>query len=378
VLLGAAGCAPAGVEGFVVVVQGAVAGPEGLPVEGAVVALRDAAGADLGEATTGADGTWSFPVVATAAVGNGLDATVTAEGLGEGLAHWDVNVLDPEVATLRAGPVQDWEAVERPLACVRLDEAREAASVRGRIVDPSGAPVPGLPGVLQRGWDAQVGAPAEAELVTDADGAFSALVDEPGLYTVYVAPTGPWAGTRFPVLTAALADAPTATIAPLQAPGHLLATLFWSGDVDLDLHLTAPETDAAARAPNQRFHVWADAPAHPERPAEGEDYTAELVGSAVTGPGPEVITLNQAVGAGELRLSVMDRSHADADPDPELAASGALVQWWAGEDVPRYAWVSPLALATTWRPVGIDSHQATVYAVEAYASGVDPTDDDAF
>ncbi len=373
-LLGA--CVPAGTDGFIVGLVGSVADGDGLALPGAELDFLGDTGGVLGHTSADAQGAWSWPVLVTEREGNALSVVARTDTHAEGVASFLVNFASVETATLRAGPNQTWDAQRRDVACIRLDAESDAVSVSGRIVDPGGDAVEGLSGVVQRGWDAGVGAAADASFVTAADGGFSADVSAPGLYTVYVAPIGEWAGTRFPLITTPFSDEVTATIAPLQEPGRLLASVWWASALDLDLHLTAPERDADATGPNQRMHVWADQPHHPVR-AES-DFTAELIRSATAGPGPEVVILNAPAGAGQIRLSVVDRSNLDDADSISLGASRALVQWWLGEDIPRYAWVNPLAVATTWRPAELDSRAATVYAVETYSSGVDPADDDAF
>ncbi len=369
-------CVPAGLSGFVVMVDGSVCDADGAPLAGAEVTVLGDTGEVLGTATADLEGAWSFPLYSATDQGNNLRASAAATGLSAGAGEWEVNLLSAETATLRAGPVQDWEAVHRPLAPFRLDT--DGTSVSGRIVDTSGSPVSGLQGALQSGWNASVGAAAAASFTTDGNGEFSASVESPGLYTAYVAPTGGWAGTRFPVFTNAQLSPVAAAIAPLQDPGRLVATVLWAGATDLDLHLTAPLRESEARTSSDRFHVWADAPVHPERVDDPDDYVAQLVRSATSGPGPEVIVVNTPPGAGELHLSVVDRTHeAEADAGV-LAETAALVQWWNGEDIPRYAWVSPLELGNAWRPVEIDTRDATVFTVEAYTSAVLSTDDDSF
>jgi hypothetical protein len=374
--LGLAACVPAGLDGYVVTLEGGVADGDGAPIGGAAVELLGDTGEVLGCARSDGDGRWSWPIVGSVAEGNVVSARTTAPDHAEGLARWEVSLLSAETAVLRAGPGQDWQSSERALASVRLDTAQGGQSVRGRIVDLDGVGVSGLPGIVQRGWDAAVGSAAEASFTTGEGGAFSATVDTPGLYTVYVTPVGEWAGTRFPVLTTPFSEPIVASIAPAQAPGRLVASLWWVGALDLDLHLTAPEREADAANARQRFHVWADEPVHTDR--SGASTTAALVRSATTGPGPEVIEVYTPVGEGELRLSVMDRTNAEEADNVSLGGSRALVQWWNGEDIPRYAWVSPLERATTWRLAELDTRGGAVYAVEAYTSGADPADDDAF
>ncbi|MSQ00391.1 MAG: carboxypeptidase regulatory-like domain-containing protein [Myxococcales bacterium] len=375
-LLPLAGCVPAGGDGFVVELVGSVADGEGVALPGAELDFVGDTGAVIGTTSTDAQGAWRWPVLATERDGNVLSVVARTPSHAEGVASFMVNFASVETATLRGGPNQTWDAYRRDVACIRLDANGDAVSVSGRIVDPGGDAVEGLSGVVQRGWDAGVGAAPDASFVTAADGGFSAAVPSPGLYTVYVAPTGGWAGTRFPVMTTPFAETVTATIAPLQEPGRLLASVWWASALDLDLHFSAPERDADATGPNQRMHVWADQPHHPVR---GESaFSAELIRSAPTGPGPEVVVLNTPAGAGQIRLSVVDRSNLDAADSTSLAASRALLQWWLGEDIPRYAWVNPLAVATAWRATELDARAATVYAVETYSSGLDPADDHAF
>ncbi len=376
--LAATACAPAGLDGYVLVVEGGVADGDGDPVGGATIELLGDTGQVLGSTESTDNGAWVWPVYGVEAEGNVISARVdgTATDHAEGLAHWEVSLLSDTTATLRAGPVQDWHTVSRTLATVRLDAASGGTTLRGRIVDVGGLGVEGLQGVAQRGWDAPVGTAATTSFTTDSAGEFSADVDLPGLYTVYVAPVGTWAGTRFPVITTPFSDMTVATIAALQLPGHVVASVFWVGALDLDLHLTAPELEGEAVNAFQRFHVWADAPVHPDR--EGSEATAALVRSAISGPGPEIIEVYTPVGEGELRLSVVDRTNLEDPQNLSLAGSRALVQWWNGEDIPRYAWVSPLAVGTVWRPVEVDTRGGTVFAVEQYQSGVSPDDDDAF
>lgn len=369
-------CVPAGLDGFIVSVEGAVIGPDGAPLAGTEIHITGEAGDVLGVATTDDSGTWSFPLYGGQVQGNTLRATAAVTGFATAYAEWEVNLLSAEFATLRAGPVQDWEPVHRPLACMRLDD--EGDTLSGRIVDPSGVPVEGLEGVLQWGWNAPVGAAAAGSFRTDGEGKFSVTVDEPGLYTAYVAPADGWAGTRFPVFSHAEMSPVAAVVAPTQAPGHLMAAVLWAGATDLDLHLTAPVRESEARAENQRLHVWADAPVYPERLDAGDDPLAELVRSATSGPGPEVIAVHTPAGAGELRLIVVDRTHEEEADAGVLGQTAALVQWWNGEDTPRFGWVSPLQPSNAWRPVEIDTRNADVYTVEAYASAVLSTDPDSF
>ena len=61
-----------------------------------------------------------------------------------------------------------------------------------------------------------------------------------------------------------------------------------------------------------------------------------------------------------------------------LSRSGAVLQVWFGEDIPRFWQVSPGENATLWHPISIDVATAIPYIVEEYELGVDPYDGDAF
>ncbi len=370
-----AACVPNGIDGFFVMLEGSVANEAGAPVANAQITLTTGDGTGLGEATSDDLGRWSFPAYGLATEGNRVEAEVTASGMANGYAGWDVNLLSPDVVRLGAGPNETWEATPRVLAPARL-AAEGSGSAIGTLTDPLGYPAAGIPFVVQRGWDAGVGTANETSGVTGGSGEFAFQVDSAGLYTFYAAPTGGWAGTRFPVLATAEGTSTRGTIAALQAPGETLVTLTWTSAVDLDLHVSGPETEAEAET--SRFHIWTDNTVHPERLVDEEEYLAELVQAASTGPGPECIAVNRAPGAGELWISVADRANMSELESTALAESGALVQWWNGEDVPRYAWASPLEVATSWRAVEIDTRGGTVYAVEHYAVGLDPADDGHF
>ncbi len=370
------GCVPNGIDGFFVRLEGAVADEAGAAVAGATVALAAEDGTSLGEAVTDEAGRWTFPLFALDTTGNRVNATVSATGFSTGLAGWDVNLLSAETARLTAGPNETWETTPRVLATVRLADEGTAGVASGVVTDPLGNPVGGLPFVVLQGWDAEVGAAALGSGETGGSGEFSATVDAPGLYTIQIAPSGGWAGSRFPVLATTSGDSIRATVAALQEPGDTLVTLTWEGATDLDLHLSGPEVEAEADA--NRFHVWVDDPVHPERLVDDDEYLAEVLRSETSGPGPECIVVNRAPGVGELWLSVADRTNQATVGSTVLAGSRALVQWWNGEDTPRYAWVSPLEVATSWRPVEIDTRGGTVYAVERYDEGLDPAESDDF
>jgi hypothetical protein len=371
-------CVPDGIDGAVVILDGAVVDAEGAPIEGAEVSLQTVEGVALGSVESDSAGGWSFPVLATDTRGNRVEASVTVDGYAPGVGGWDVNLIDAEVQRLKAGPVRTWEGNTRRLAPLRLAAEGTGGQALGTIIDPFGSGVSGLPLIAQPGWNATVGDSAVASATTGGDGSFVMTFDEPGLYTIYAAPTGDYAGCRFPVMATAAGTSTLATITTWREPGQLLATLTWSGSADLDLHLTAPDKDVDGEGAESRFHVWADDPTHPDRPEADQGYVAEFLVGATQGPGPETVVVNDAPGVGYLHLGVHDRSGMSGTADTDLAASGALLQWWNGEDIPRYAWVSPLAVANAWVPVYIDTRGGVVFDVEIYEQAVEAGDEEAF
>lgn len=382
-LLGAAalaigGCVPDGLDGEFVVLHGAVVSETGAGIEGATVQFFTSEAEQVGEVVADESGRWSFPVLATEVSGNRIEATANAEGYSEGYGGWDVNILVDERVRLKAGPGTTWQGLNRNLAPLRLALSGDFARFTGRLVDAYGSSLGGVSLVVQPGWDAPVGAAVSASAVTESDGSFLVTVSPPGLYTVYAAPSEAHGGTRFPALATATGTEVIATVAPRQEPGQLFATLTWAGVANLDLHLTGPERDETGDGVESRLHLYSGHVVHPDYPVEGEGYTAELIAQSEDGPGPETARVNAALGVGLVHLSAFDQTNQFASGSPVLAESGALLQWWNGEDIPRYAWASPLETGTAWMPIKIDTRGGTAYAVESYAEQVDPTDEDAF
>lgn len=379
-LVGLAGCGPIGVEGWFVRLHGTVVDEADAPVEGAEVAVASGDGALVGTAVTGADGAWSLPVYGTALDGNVVVALVHAEGFAEGRATFEINLLSPETRTLRAGPLQTWETTERRLAAIRLAADADAATVNGRLLDAAtGDPVEGVSLVLQQGWNATIGDPAVADTVTAQGGAFSFEVPTAGVYTVSAAGDDTWGPTRFPALLSGEGGNAVGLIAAPIGVGQLRAALHWGETpTDLDLHLSAPLAGGQAGADGTgQYHVWAEEPTHPDQ-AAAEELVAWIERSDADGVGPESIFAEELSPHGEVRLSVYDNDNRSDDANLALAASGATVQVWYGEDYPRYYTIAPNQEATLWRPVEIDVATGTVYAVETYGSGASPDDPEAF
>lgn len=375
-----AGCGPIGVEGWFVQLHGTVVDEADAPVSGAEVAVASGDGALVGTAVTDADGAWSLPVYGTALDGNVVVALVHADGFAEGRATFEVNLLSPETRTLRAGPLQTWETTERRLAAIRLAADVEVATVTGRLLDAAtGDPVDGVPLVLQQGWNATIGDPAVADAITAQGGAFRFEVPTAGVYTVSAAGDDAWGPTRFPaLLTGEGGNAVGLIAAPIEA-GQLRAALHWGETPnDLDLHLSAPLAGGQAGEDGTgQYHVYADEPTHPDQ-ASAEETVAWVERDDADGGGPESVFAGELSPHGEVRLSVFDNDNRSDDANLALAASGATLQVWYGEDYPRYYTIAPNTEATLWRPVEIDVATATVYAVEAYASGDAPDDPEAF
>lgn len=379
-LLWLAACGPDGVEGWFVVLHGAVVGEEGERLVGAEVTLAAADGTQIGTVTTDADGDWSLPVYGTTLLGNDVVALAHAEGYAEGRATFEVNLVSPQSHLLRAGPMQEWQATERRLPALRLALDAPVATVTGRLFDATtGAAVDGVSLILQHGWNAPVGEAALDQAVTADDGAFRLEANVPGLYTVYAAGDDSWASTRFPAfLTGGGGTVVGLVSTPIEVDQARAAVRWGEAPFDLDLHLSAPLAGGAAGEDGTgQYHVWAGDPAHPVR-ATDEDYVARMERTDDDGRGPETVFVRSLSDRGELRLSVFDNDNRSDAENLELAGSGATLQVWFGEDYPRYHSVSPGVVATLWRPVAIDVADATTYAVEQYVVGVAPSDASAF
>lgn len=376
-----AGCVPAGEDGWVVVLDGRVVDEQDQPIGDVGVRLSTQDGAWIGDAATDANGAWRLPLFGTRLTGNVVVADFDSADHAPGRATFEVELRAPETAEVRAGPWQTWETTGRTLATQRLAAGGDEGIVTVQVVDArTGEVVPGVDLVAQWGWNAPVGAAAGATATTDNDGEAELRLSPPGTWTIQVGASDAWEGARFPAFASAAGGVALGALSPPVAPGELRAALTW-GDrpYDLDLHLSAPlRGGQAGEDGNGRYHVWAGEPQHPDRDVEGDGPEAAMERTASTGVGPETAAVYDAPGAGELRLSVVDNDNLSDGDSTALSGSRAVLQVWNGEDTPRYYTISPGWTATWWQPMVLDTETAIVYAVERFASGVDPADPDAF
>ncbi len=379
-LLALGGCEPAGLDGFWVEVHGRVVGEDGAPLDGAIVTVASGSGAAVAEVGTNADGEWRVPLYGTELDGNVLVALVRADGHAEGRATFEVNLRSPDVTTLRAGPVQTWEATSRRLATVRLAEEAELATVSGRVVDAiTGEPVAKIPLSLQAGWNAAVGDAAVGATETGENGEFSFQATKAGMYTVTAASTDLYGAARFPAFLTGSGGRSTGVVGPPVEAGQMRASVSWGNTpFDLDLHLSAPLKGGIAGADGTgQYHVWADEPGHPAFVDE-DAREAWMERTDADGLGPETVWIDSVADRGEVRLSVFDNDNRSDVDSTALADSGAVLQVWFGEDTPRYHSASPGEAATLWHPVEIDVAEILAYAVESWSFGADPGDPEAF
>jgi hypothetical protein len=360
--------------------DGVVVGEAGEPLPGATVTLAAPDGEQVVEATTDDAGGWTVPLYGDTLDDNVLVALVRASGYAEGRATFEINLRSPDVETLRAGPVQTWETSYRRLAAVRLAAEADTAFVEGRLVDGvTAAPVPGVPLSLQEGWNAAVGDSAAGDTVTGATGEFRFDVAKPGMYTVTAAEGGAYGKARFPAFLTATGGHTVGTVVPPSGADQLWATLVW-GDTpfDLDLHLSAPlKGGIAGEDGTGQYHLWSAEPEHPDHVA-ADEVEAQMQRTDADGLGPECLSVTSLADQGEVRFSVFDNDNRSDSDTTALGDSGAVLQVWFGEDVPRYYTVAPGEVATLWHPVEIDVETARTYAVEAYSVGADPADPEAF
>ncbi len=379
-LAAVAGCAPAGLDGFWVEVHGRVVNEQGAALPDATVVLASDEGGAVAEVVTDADGAWRAPLFGTATDGNVLVALVRADGYAEGRATFEVNLRSPDTTTLRAGPVQTWVATARTFSTVRLGEETDAATVTGRVLDAvTGAPVAGVPLTLQAGWNARVTDPVAGATETGSTGDFVFEAGHAGAYTVSAAAVRGYGPARFPAFLTASGGRATGIVGAPVADGQLRASLSWgSAPFDLDLHLSAPLKGGIAGVDgNGQYHLWSGALSHPEH-VEPADREAWVERTDADGIGPETVWIASLADSGDVRLSVFDNDNRSDDDSTALADSGAVLQVWAGGDLPRYWTASPGEVATTWRPVEIDAAGLLTYSVEAWSVGIDPSDPEAF
>ncbi|MFN7144150.1 MAG: hypothetical protein ACK4YP_10260, partial [Myxococcota bacterium] len=354
---------------------------DGAPLPGAVVTVASGNGAAVAEVRTNGDGEWRTPLYGTVLDDNVLVALVRADGYAEGRATFEVNLRSPEVTTLRAGPVQTWEATSRRLATLRLAEQASVASVSGRVVDAvTGEPVAKIPLSLQAGWNASVGDAAVGAAETGETGEFTFTATKAGMYTVTAASTDRYGGARFPAfLTGAGDGRAVGVVGPPVAAGQMRASLTWGADPgNLDLHVSAPlKGGIAGEDGTGQYHLWADEPGHPDH-VDASEQEAWMERTDADGQGPETAWIASVADRGDVRLSVFDDDNRSDADSTALGDAGAVLQVWFGEDTPRYWTVSPGEAATLWHPVAIDAAALRTYSVEAYSFGADPADPAAF
>ncbi|MDP2312065.1 MAG: carboxypeptidase regulatory-like domain-containing protein [Pseudomonadota bacterium] len=375
-----AGCSPAGLDGFWVEVHGRIVGEDGAAIDGATVVVASDEGVPVAEVRTNGEGEWRAPLYGNVLEGNVLVALVRASGYAEGRATFEVHLRSPDVATLRAGPVQTWDATSRALATVRLAEATATAHVNGRVLDAvTGAPVAGVPLALQEGWNATVGDAAVGATETGPTGEFEFETTKGGMYTVTASESGAYGAARFPAFLTASGGRAVGLVGPPVGADQLRASVSW-GDApfDLDLHLSAPLKGGISGADGTgQYHIWSASPSHPTRTADDER-EAWMERTDADGQGPETVWIASLADRGDVRLTVFDNDNRSDDDSTALADSDAVLQVWAGEDTPRYWTASPGEVATAWRPVEIDVTTLLPYAVESWTVGIDPSDPEAF
>lgn len=375
-LLLTTGCASPGLSGFFVDLSGTVVEANGTAVTDATVELSASNGVYLGSVTTDDTGAWAYSIYGSTLDGNQLDARVVAEGFADGVASFEINLKSPEIDALQANPGETWTGVARRLSAIVLARKASRATVAGVVRSAtSGGAVGGVPLTLQWGWNARDGEQAIDTGTTGDDGGFSFAVDTPGMYTITTGETDDYGGARFPALLTAEGGGATGLIAPVPAPGQLIAALSWGDSPqDLDLHLSAPlRGGSSGEDGNGQYHVWSGAPQHPEDPPAGTDIEAEMVRVDDDGEGPETVEILGAPGEGEVRLTVVDNDDLADDQNLALASSGAVLQVWNGSDFPRYYTVAPGQSAIAWHPVTVAAPAATVWVLEEYIDSIDPS-----
>jgi len=375
-----AGCGPVGIYGYWVEVHGRVVGEDGEALPGATVRVATGDGVLVSEVRTNDEGAWRAPLQGTRLDGNVLVALVRAPGYAEGRATFDVNLRSPDITTLRAGPVQTWDATSRTLATVRLAEETDAALVTGRVLDAqTGQPVAEVPLALQAGWNARPEDPVVDETETGETGDYRFEVGKAGMYTVTAAAVTGYGPARFPAFLSAAGERAVGIVGPPVGDGQLRASVTWGeSPFDLDLHLSGPLKGGISGTDGTgQFHLWAGAPSHPER-AEDAEREAWMERTDLDGQGPETAWVESLAAEGDVRLTVFDNDNRSDADSTALAGSGAVLQVWSGDTLPGYWTASPGEIASAWRPVEIDVATGIVYAVEAWSVGTDPADPDAF
>ena len=312
-----------------------------LGVVGATILFRNAAGAEIGRATTRVFGIFEATVPA---------GTVRVEFAG----------TQAFVATFQLGTVVAGVTTELPpLRVVRTGSG--SGTIAGRVTSAvNGNTLAGVTLRFRAGGGVQTGAVA-GTTTTAANGTYTIGL-APGNYTVEVSLTGYI--TSFFTATASTGNAPPSQnfpLSPLLGANEFRIVVSWGATpADLDAHLTGPHATIAGA----RFHVFWDAPSESAN-------TAKLDLDDKDSFGPETVTIT-SFRPGVYRYSVHDYTNLGSTQSTALSSSGAQVVVFRGNaEIARFT--APTGrTGNLWTVFEIDGSTLALTPRNEFSNVLDP------
>ena len=350
-------------RGWMLSLYGAAVDAEGTLLQGVEVSVASlGTGALMGTVESSDDGHWYLPVffeVGQEEVLFPVSITAASDGYSDGVTFAEAVLREPlSDYPVYGGVGQAFQTVALRMPPVTLVPAGDDASGSGELLDATtGAPVALARMLLREGYNAPDSRGVDAEVSTDADGAFDITGLPGGVYTAVVEPFSGYALTRFPVtVIPGGRGGQQGLIVPPEGVESFRVALSWDvGVASLDLHMTGPLAGATETA---GFHIWSDDPDHPptDEPVAQMELLSEGLQSAV---------VNEIREREAYRFSAFDVTNADVVTSSALSETHALMQlWWDGE-----AWmetVSPGIDATLWRALELDPVTREVLRLQEY------------
>ena len=366
-------CVPS-TRGWVVDVSGVVAGADGERLVGAVVELLGEDGSTVSTATTDSFGVWSIPVM----VEEGQEATpwpmhfqASLSGYNHGDMFWHLSWLDDTwlPIPLTFGPGQTVSVGEQTTPSILLFE-KGVGGGSGTLVNAiTGELEAGVEIELRRGTGAPLSENVVAFDTTRSDGGFAFAGLDSGLYTASVVSQGELGVSTFPVrLESWGSDDQVGLVAPALPDGELLAGITWSGDLDLDLHLSGPLANY-----HGRYQVYSDQNVHPVTGDDKDETVAKLMYEA---QGVESVMVYE-LREGEYRLSSFDVTNELISDSAAMSNSEVVVYLWGLENG-YYETIGLGEQGTAWMGIVYDHESGILHRPQRFSSDVDPSEIEQF
>jgi uncharacterized protein (TIGR03437 family) len=284
----------------------------------------------------------------TATIG-GASAQILYSGLAPGFVGlWQLNVVIPNtlptnLATDLSIALKSRTSLPTTLAIAKQSEF---GTVTGSVVSAlNGSGVGGAQVTLET-TGGQSGPTRQA--LTNAQGEYKYFVVGTGDYKLTAAAGGFISSTYAAHIDGGKSNGlpPIPLTAPLAANQYRVVVT-WVNGVDLDAHLTGPDTSGS------RFHIWWNGETDLKTPA-----TAQFDRDDQTGAGPETITFSVAAG-GTYRFSVQDYSNRDLQSSLGFTNALVTVRIFAGNQ--QVAIVTPPSGGgTLWKVFELNNGQLNV------------------